>query len=304
MVVASPKAVKGRHLKLSKWRDDYKAIQEMRTIEESMEFKIPCKDLSKIKKRKAGQLHFRSERGQSAKPQSVEPSTPVKMHSQFSTVKHQVNDMNATVTNSQSFRPGRLGARGKTAKLRGTLSTKLGDRSTKQTESVRQSQRTKGNEQRIWFKEDNLLRQSLDAKLRYSAHRSRAAKSMLTGPQNNSIRHPHRSEQQLGQDSKLSNQRSIFTHQHQQHTLETEYESQSGMHGRPRSHYSAQMRFSKVSHPQISRAISTTIRKKKEKQVSTMLSQNSQLQSLLREKFGIQTNEIKMPAYSKIQNFQ
>lgn len=64
------------------------------------------------------------------------------------------------------------------------------------------------------------------------------------------------------------------------------------------------MRFSKVSHPQISRAISTTIRKKKEKQVSRMLSQNSQLQSLLRDKFGIQTNEVKMPPYSKIQNCQ
>ena len=68
VVVASPKTVKGRHLKLSKWRDDYKAIQEMRTIEESMEFKIPCKDLGKIKKKKAHHLHFRSERGHTSKP--------------------------------------------------------------------------------------------------------------------------------------------------------------------------------------------------------------------------------------------
>lgn len=144
--MVSPKAVKGRHLKLSKWRDDYKAIQEMRTIEESMEFKIPCKDTGKVKKQKVQQQHFRSERGPRAKPQSVAPSTPDKMYSQFSTVKHQANDMNATITNSQTFRRGVLGARGKTAKLRGNLSTKLGDGSTKQTESVRQSQQTKVND--------------------------------------------------------------------------------------------------------------------------------------------------------------
>lgn len=62
------------------------------------------------------------------------------------------------------------------------------------------------------------------------------------------------------------------------------------------------MRPQVINHPQITRAISPTIRKSKEKTATKILHDKSSLQNLLKTKFGIEGKDVTLPEYMQMQD--